>query len=442
MEAGVRRMSFTSREDVNALRPESRRILGQLFRAFDRAGVIWCVLRREDELDRFDGDVDLLVHPESLELCRRVAAEAGLVELPASGRGSHTFFLGFDSEGAWLQLDVVSQLAFGRLFALETDAAERCLVQRRQADGLFLLAPGDAFWALLLHCLLDKRSLAASDRIRLQALSASVGQQAADSKSPLLRAVLHACPRFDASQLLAAVQRGDWETATTAGIRLSRMWWRRRALSAAGAGLTNLLGRLGERFSISRGGRWPIVAFLGIDGAGKSTLVAALREDFPVPVRTIYGGLWRSSGSRGFRATVTTIARPVLRPAVIWLQYMVARYHQALGRLVLLDRYAYDAYLPPSGALRRLKRAYLSFLVHIAPPLDLVILLDVPGIVAAQRKPEDAAALLESQRRSLLLIRGRVRGLEIVDGARDFATVKREAAEHIWCRFSRGAQPR
>src|SRR3954453_13899731 len=126
-------------------------LLLAVFVALDAVGVRWCVLRGEAELAAPTGDVDLLVANADLDRTRRALAALRFVELPAWGHGSHLFFLSYHrATDRWIELDVVTELAFGRHFALQTRAELSCLAQRRRVGPYYALAPDDAFWTLLL----------------------------------------------------------------------------------------------------------------------------------------------------------------------------------------------------------------------------------------------------------------------------------------------------
>ena len=61
----------------------------------DRAGVRWCLLRGAQDLDRVDGDVDLLVsRPELGRLRHALVASGGLSPLSSWGRRPHHFYVG------------------------------------------------------------------------------------------------------------------------------------------------------------------------------------------------------------------------------------------------------------------------------------------------------------------------------------------------------------
>jgi thymidylate kinase len=120
----------------------------------------------------------------------------------------------------------------------------------------------------------------------------------------------------------------------------------------------------------------------------------------------------------------------------VWGRYLAGRYHQMRGRLVIFDRYTYDALLPPPGQLDWRNRLYYSLLGHACPAPDLVILLDAPGSLMYRRKHEHNPAELEIQRQRFLALRGRVPHLEVVDASAPADRVRDE----VLARMGRRAQ--
>jgi thymidylate kinase len=157
------------------------------------------------------------------------------------------------------------------------------------------------------------------------------------------------------------------------------------------------------------------VALLGPDGVGKSTLVAGLAAAYPAPVETIYMGMWQGADRPG-RTRLDAAVAIVVRPLRVWRRVARGAVHVARGRLVVFDRYTYDALLPITGSLRWLKRPYFWVLAHLAPRPDLVLVLDLPGEVAFARKGEFSPEGLEAVRQGFLALAPRV-GAEIVDAS-------------------------
>ena len=153
-EVGIRP---TGTQLAESLVPNPHLTFAAAFAALDDAGIVWCLLRGEADLDRPDQEVDLMVDEVDAARLAEVLGARGFAELAAWGRGSHRPFVGYDStDDAWPKLDVVTRIDFGRLAEIETGAAAECLARRTRVGDVAMLAEGDRFWALLLHCILDR----------------------------------------------------------------------------------------------------------------------------------------------------------------------------------------------------------------------------------------------------------------------------------------------
>jgi thymidylate kinase len=402
-------------------------LLEAVFRELDLEGVRWCLLRGVDELHAPAGDVDILVAPNDLGRLHRVVSGLGFARMPAWGYGSHAFFLAYEaSSDLWIKLDVVTDLAFGPRFSLRTGAEGACLSRRRRIGATAVLADEDAFWCLLLHRLLDKGELApaaAGDLTRLAA--------APCADSPLARVVDAVAPAgWRADRIVEAVRRGRWRDLADLAPALIAEWtnarradvWRRRARGS-------VLRRMGTLLRRHRG---MTVALLGPDGAGKSTAAAAIAGSFYFPVRVMYmspgqpAPRWRPPG--------LGIAMRLSAQLTRWLW---ARSHTARGRLVLFDRYAFDALLPARRPLSRPSRLRRWVLGRACPPPDLTVVVDAPGELLYARKGEHGAAVLEAERRAYLALSRRLPRASVVDGTRDADQVRRDITATIWQAYRR-----
>jgi hypothetical protein len=406
--------------------------LAALFRGLDDEGVVWCLLRGEANLAVPEGDVDLLIAPAHLPRLRRLAAHLGFAAVPAWGYGSHAFFVSYDAVGdSWIKLDVVTELAFGSDYALAAGAEAECLERRRRVDGVPILSEDDAFWTLLLHRLLDKGDVGPRDTARLPALA-----EGAQTDSTLARTVESLCPPgWSACAIVAAASRGEWGSLTALGPRLAAAWRQDRRADARRRTIANRSHRWSGkvlRWSRRRGLR---VALLAPDGAGKSTLTKGVEGNFFFPVRSINMGLYQVPRPRGRRHLPGPgLARQLSRQWTGWVQ---GAYHQRRGRLVLFDRYAYDALLPTRFQYSRLGKARRWLLAHACPAPELVVLLDAPGDVLYERKAEKTAALLERQRRAYRGLLSRLPRAVIVDASREAEEVRPEVMAIIWREYVR-----
>ncbi len=372
-------------------------------------------------------EIDLLAEPLSADLLERSLAHQGYVRMPAWGRAPHRFFLSYAEEAdRWLKLDVVTSIAFGRLLEFRIAPAAPFLARASGTGGERRLAVDDEFWTLLLHCLLDKGSIRADHAARLADLSSRV-----EIEGPGAAVASTALPAdVGTTGALMLVRRQDWTSLGAMANPIRRRLTRREPLSVSTHRAANWFLRHLSKLQTIVSRRGLRVVLLGPDGAGKSTLAAAL--EFPFPSRRLYAGLYPAGsttrgGPPGFDL-VTRLAR--LRGVST-----KARLHQWRGRLVVFDRYTLDARLPagkPESARTRLRRWLLG---HACPLPDLVIVLDAPAELLHARKGEHTLAGLEAQRQRYLSLRGRIPHVVVVDAAREPDDVRRRVTALIWDRY-------
>jgi len=214
----------TSRAEGFAARPpDVHPAIAEPMASLERAAVRWCLLRGETGLHRVTGDVDLLVHPRDLTLARTCLVEAGrFAESRAWGRRPHRFFSAYvPSEGAWVKLDVVTEFAFGPHQELRTHTAEAVLARRVHYGAVARPARADAFWALLLHVLLDRRQGVREQRHDLRALATGIDHD----EGPLATVVAAACPPgWDTARIVEAAVAGSFGELLSLGPALRAGW--------------------------------------------------------------------------------------------------------------------------------------------------------------------------------------------------------------------------
>lgn len=442
-----RRPLAVGAEDLTALAPE-RAAAGQpgplppllraSFAALNGAGVRWCLLRGgPDDLAQGARDVDLLVAEVDWPRLDGLFAGLGLLRVPGYGRGPAGFFVGRDADvGAWVRLDATVDLAFGRFSQFETGTAAGCLARLRQRDAIPVLGPDDAFWGLVLHCVLEKGFVADRHATRLQALV----DEAWDD-GPLGAFIASILPAdWGPPRMRAAVRAGDWADLVGLQTGMLLRLWRRDVIGTVGRVVVRAIQR-GLGFGRLLRRRWGVsVALLGPDGAGKTTLGAAIAADFGLPVRRIYMGMW-SRSQRGVLGRIPGLSI-LARPFAAWRKGLVAEYHRAHGRLVIFDRYTYDALIPPRGPLVFLKRPYFWILAHTAPAPQLVVVLDAPGQLLFARKGEFDPVRLEEDRLAFRALGDRLDSLRVVDAARSPDAVRAEVVDLIWQRYLDGSKSR
>jgi thymidylate kinase len=399
--------------------------LDAVFRALDQAEVAWALLRGADDLTQPSGDVDLLVDTAALPRLDRILTSTGLLRMGMRGHGSHRFYFAYlGDEDLWIKLDVVSRIDFGHFQHLRAPVAAACLDRRHRVDSVWRLAPEDEATLFLLHLLLDKGRVAPERReaARAAARLATASSPVAAFAERLAPGTWHEITR---AVLDDAVGRAE-ELARA----LAHTWAARRRVRSR---LSWLANRTLRRLELPVTGLEPgrVVALVGPDGAGKTTLSEALRDRLPVPTRTVYMGLWQQSRWDG-RLSAVPGGRLLQRTVRIVRSNLSVRRHQLRGRLVLLDRFAQDALLPGGVDTSRGGRLNQWLSLRLSPRTDLHLLLDATGEVMFARKGEHTPERLEERRQAYLRLVPQLGPTAVLDAARPADEVAGSALAAVW----------
>lgn len=423
-------------------------MLAEVFAALDDAWVVWCVLRGERTLADPPGDVDLLVDRYGLQRLDEVLAEHSFLRLQRWGAGGHRQYLGYHQPtDRWLEIDVEYDIEFGPTSnflinwirpALRIDAARSVLARRRRNAGVWVPDSDDAFWLLLLHCVIDKGAVADQHKERLQELACT-----ATAEGPLEAAVTAHCPPgWDAARMIESVHAGRWSELVAAGSVIPRRATSARPVRARAAAMGRGLHRLAATALRAGEGRGFSVALLGPDGAGKSTLAAGLVSSLGLPSRLVYMGLWQGEGESDEPVPLArAVPAAAARPLKSWRRAAISLYHLGRGRIVVHDRHPFDALIPPEPPHLLLKRAFFGFLAHSVPPPSLALVLDVPSEVTRHRRPEENPDRLELSRRHYQHLATRLPRAQIVPADRPVDEVRTDALGRIWRAMLARQQP-
>jgi len=403
--------------------------LAELAATFAHAAIRWAVLRVPDGgFSAPCGDIDLFVHRDDRGRAARTLTELRFVHLIRPGADAH-FIRYFADSDSWIWLHVAARI---RLGGSEVPVDALLPSATSMHAGTIPIVPHEArFWLLLWHCLADKGRVPAHHRASLVASAPYARPQ-----GELGRRFAAGAGDPKASQVLRdAVNRRDWAAVDAAAVRPSRGTWRQRVSGA--------MRRLGRRAETAwRGRHLPglTVAILGPDGAGKTTLVQSLTATVRLPSRTIYMGLTGGALRHARRLRMPPLTF-VASAAVIWTRYLRGRYHRARGRLVLFDRYIFDAVAPHPHRLPRWQQRERAWLGRICPGPDLVLFLDAPGMVMFARKHAYDAATLEEWRRHFRTLALRLSQFAAIDATRSPDCVRADATARIWERYVSRTDP-
>jgi thymidylate kinase len=398
-------------------------LLLDAFATLDSAGLAWVMLRDSSAPASTSGDEDILVEPSATGRLDQLLAGLGYRRLPAAGQGSHRFYLGYDTV---VTLDVVTEVAFGRRLQFATSAAASLLARARRSDGVNLLEPDDGFWHLLLHYLLDKGAVPPRGHARLARAAAVAG-----CTSHLAAVFDDLRPRgLTASDVLGLVRHGDTRAVESLSDPMRRSWrarGRRRVWSRIVRSRLERLHLVGSAAAPTMG---MSIAILGPDGAGKTTLAHGLADSLPLPTRHVYMGVWREYPWDSWLRWMPG-ARLGARLVRLAARSLQCRYHRRRGRVVLLDRFTYDAALP-SPDLDWRGRVTVAVVRRLCTDPDLVLILDAPAEVMYARKGEQGVPVLARDRGSYLRLAAGHHAATVIDATLPPFCVRTHAHRALW----------
>jgi len=367
-----------------------------------------------------EGDYDLVVDPADLRRAGRIIAsvadQAGWRALFRETVANH-HHLGFwrerpDNAEGPLGLHLDLQDALGRKGFLYAAAAP-FVADSQMIDGVRVPRPEARALALALHAILDKGTLRDDYRKALQ------------------RDTVPGLERFSESVLSPRAARMvcDWIRSGAAEAEIGRL------AKALRSNLTRSHLQNRVRPALVRLGRWSrwfgrrqgvLIAFLGPDGAGKSTVLDAVRRlapRGPFPVQAVYMGkrdtflptsrlirlLYRhrqtpgaepegpsrSGGSGKLLFRLKDVAGLVNWTLEQWARHLVqVRPILQQGGFVLADRYAFDLGSRAAGSLAH-RPLFRRLLPRLFPVPDRTYLLwEDPEVLFARKGelPPDVAA--------------------------------------------------
>lgn len=225
------------------------------------------------------------------------------------------------------------------------------------------------------------------------------------------------------------------------------------------------------------------IAFIGADGAGKTTITRRVLTQFPQRTRYLYMGMSPSSNkyalptSRLFqyvkfkafqkrtlaspeprqetlgkfleanrngdkRGKILATARLLNRVAEECFRQAISWYYQARGYTVIYDRHFLFDFAPRatngerSPENRLTERLHRWFLNHVLPKPDLILFLDAPPEVLHARKGEATIEYLSRKREAYLRQGHSLPGFIRIDASRPLEQVYDEVQKILFAFFS------
>lgn len=409
-------------------------LLKTVFTSLAQARIDYCLLRDYDHLDQLvEGEIDLLVRESHFPKLARLLERHGFVSSPNWGHAPHQFFVAYSqTTDTWFKLDVVTALAYGKpVHAIDTPLAASCLAKRQRAGLVFIPSPEDELVTLLLHCILDKGYFTPARCQRLKALRRQITDES--YLSALL--VLYWLPTITWPGLAALIDQENWTALVAQRTRVAARLTNRDRFGVLKRQVMHRVLRKLNRWLYAQRPPSLAVAFLAPDGAGKSTLVEGIQKSFYFPVVTIYMGLYQKGTKPSILSRILGL-RFAQRLGRQWVRYLTARYHLSRRRLVVFDRYTYDALVSAPSSSALLKRWRRWLLAYACPAPDLIVVLDAPGDLLYARKGEHNSQHLERQRQSYLNLQRQLPQTVIIDATRSADQVRREVIALIWRSYS------
>lgn len=216
------------------------------------------------------------------------------------------------------------------------------------------------------------------------------------------------------------------------------------------------------------------IAFIGSDGAGKTTVIKMIKDEFPRKVKYIYMGLNLESSNyslptsrlilylklhlikrnaikngnkdplylsthhishrRKKRGRLMRTLRVVNRIVEAWYRQLISWYFQARGYLVVYDRHFLFDSAPNPGeeGLQPLSTQFFRWtLKTFYPKPDLVVFLDAEPEILVKRKQEVPLEYIVAQRAAIIDEGRRTDNFVTVDASQSIEKVYSDISQHI-----------
>ena len=391
--------------------------LRNLFRLLDELNVRYCVMHSWNELpEGLPSDLDLAVHPEDKPKIRSLfdALEPlnySVYQWNNYITKGHSFYFYWNS-GRTLNTVAVDIIFEHRRAGMILSSGEE-LVSGRLRHGDFWVAPPEVEFSYLLAKKAAKGNASFFQSLRLRQLADRLGRQTAERiAGEIFRKgyegrIVEACANGTIDDELGNLNRKPWQRIPSRhALRKIRYW--------AGE-CRRAIWRSSHPTGI-------LLAVLGPDGVGKSTLLEGIAAAFIIPLRRRHLFHWRPQmlARRKDNRPVTNPHGQTPRGSLLsmaflsiffvdcWVGYLfVVKPRLVKCGLVQFDRYFHDVLVDPRRYRYGGPKWFAALLCRLLPEPDLVILLDADEDLIFTRKTELTHAEIQRQRQAYAQLRFR-----------------------------------
>jgi thymidylate kinase len=390
------------------------RILAGVFEALDRAAIPYCVLHGYEGFpDHVTSDVDFLIDPSTsarqlLELFHRERNRIGA----AIVRSHDRFFVlaGKNADGSPCSL-MLDFYTAGEADGVVFSAAAEVLKSRRRYRQFWIAETGHEFAFYLARSILKRRL----DVTRTRRLSDLHWKDATACETAANRL----WQGSHLERIIAAAKGGNWEPVRQSQEALRSELRKQAMLRHPLANLGRKISSLSQRIDRLLRPNGFSIAFLGPDGAGKSSLIEALENNLTCvfPRSVCWGFVPHLRRLLRRPATATdkphalpprSLATSLIRVAY-WLSFNLLGYLYipltlARSTLILNDRHFVDLLVDPTRYRYGGPSWLPPLLWRLCPKPHLIVLLDAPAEVLQARKQELPLEVTARQRKDYLAL--------------------------------------
>lgn len=418
----------------------------KLFSIFKNEDIKYCILRNYEELPEKNtgSDIDILISQQSLQSALAAIASIDEVRIISLNRRAYvvTTFLDKINVGEGkdsLQIDLVTGLSWkGMAYLSVNDVLDGSISHNTHP---LIKKPSAHHEAII--SFFSSYLIGGWIKERYQEQVRSVFGKHTDAVKKSLCPVLGA--ELSGFLIAAVLNEQRYELIALLGkVRYTLV--KKSILSQPTKVLTNLIDHYVAEFLI-RYTPQPLIQLcvLGVDGAGKSTMINGLISKLGSRVKEIEVIHLKPRFKRSVDEVVTVCTDPHALPprnaffsiakltSWVFLYHIKYNFHgHKNSTLLVWDRYIYDVLVDPRRYRVALPKWLLSIFVTLAPRNDLVVILDVPVEVAYARKQEVALEDLIGIRANYLKLAKNLPNAKVISTAGE----PEEAVEEILELFS------